>query len=69
MIGTKIGFTNHTSDNNHYYHTQRTYDRILNDARYVNELDFFNMNNNKITNCKEGEDENDVCTIKNLSVY
>ena len=50
------------------------------DSRYVNETDFqtfkdlpisnnLNMNNNKIINCNEGTDENDVCIIKNLTVY
>ena len=67
MKGTKFGFINPTSDK--VIISNKTYDRILNDARYVNELDPINMNNNKITNCKEGEDDNDVCTIKNLSVY
>ena len=28
-----------------------------------------NMNNRKIINCKEGTKENDVWTIKNLTVY
>ena len=27
------------------------------------------MNNRKIINCNEGENETDVCTIKNLTVY
>ena len=27
------------------------------------------MNNNKIINCKQGENDNDACTIKNISVY
>ena len=49
------------------------------DNRYVNEDDFqaynalslpiklnLNLNNNKITNCREGVDENDVCTMRNI---
>lgn len=54
--------------------------RSQGDKRYVNEgenidaatLTFkqsLNMNNNKITNCKEAENEGDVCTIKNLTAY
>ena len=52
------------------------------DYRYVNEADFqsyialrlpisedVNMNNKKIINCKEGDNDDDICTIKNLSVY
>ena len=48
------------------------------DYRYVNETDFqsnalklpisenVDMNNKKIINCSEGENDNDVCTMKNL---
>ena len=51
--------------------------RVLNhlDSRYVIESDYLkisenlNMNNKKIINCEEGVDDNDVCTIKNLTVY
>ena len=41
------------------------------DYLYLNEpiSDDVNMNNKKIINCNEGEDEEDVCTIKNLTVY
>ena len=41
------------------------------DYRYLNEpiSNDVNMNNRKIINCNEGEDEKDVCTIKNLTVY
>ena len=39
--------------------------------RYLNEpiSDDVNMNNNKIINCNEKEDEKNMCTIKNLTVY
>ena len=54
-----------------------SYSRALSllDSRYVNETDYLkisenlNMNNKKIINCEDGEDDNDVCTIKNLTVY
>ena len=41
------------------------------DYRYINEpvSENVNMNNRKIINCNEGIEENDVCTIKNLTVY
>ena len=41
------------------------------DYRYINEpiSEDINMNNRKIINCNEGVDENDVCKIKNLTVY
>ena len=41
------------------------------DYRYLNEpiSNDVNMNNINIINCKEGEDEKDVCTINNLTVY
>ena len=41
------------------------------DYRYINEpiSEDVNMNNKKIINCNEGVDENDVCTIKSLTVY
>ena len=40
------------------------------DYRYLNEpiSENVNMNNRKIINCNEGEDDKDVFTIKNLSV-
>ena len=41
------------------------------DNRYINEpiSENVNMNNSKIINCNECIEENDVCTIKNLTVY
>ena len=41
------------------------------DYRYINEpiSENVNMNNRKIINCNEGIEDNDVCTIKNLTVY
>ena len=41
------------------------------DYRYLNEpiSDDVNMNNRKIINCNEVENEKDVCPIKNLTVY
>ena len=41
------------------------------DYRYINEpiSENVNMNNRKIINCNEGVEDNDVCTIKNLTVY
>ena len=41
------------------------------DYKYINKpiSENGNMNNRKIINCKEGKDETDVCTIKNLTVY
>ena len=41
------------------------------DYRYINEpmSEDVNMNNTKIINCNEGIEDNDVCTIKNLTVY
>ena len=41
------------------------------DYRYINEpiSEDVNMNNRKIINCNEGINDNDVCTIKNLTVY
>ena len=41
------------------------------DYRYLNEpiSEHLNMNNRKLINCNEGEDDKDVCTIKNLTVY
>ena len=40
------------------------------DYRYINELisEDFNINNRKIINCIEGKNDNDVCTIKILTV-
>ena len=41
------------------------------DYRYINEpiSEDVNMNNRKISNCNEGTNDNDVCTIINLTVY
>ena len=41
------------------------------DYRYINEpiSDDVNMNNRKIYNCNEGTNDNDVCTITNLTFY
>ena len=41
------------------------------DYRFLNEpiSENVNLNIGKIINCNEGEDENDVYTIKNLTVY
>ena len=41
------------------------------DYRYIYEpiSEDVNMTNRKIINCNEGTNDNDVCTIKNLSVY
>ena len=41
------------------------------DYRYINEpiSEDVNMNKRKIINCNEGINDNDVCTIKNLTVY
>ena len=41
------------------------------DYRYINEpiSEDVNINNRKIINCKEGINDNDVCTIKYLTVY
>ena len=41
------------------------------DYRYINEpiFEVVNINNRKIINCNEGINDNDVCTIKNLTVY
>ena len=42
-----------------------------NNYRYINELisEDVNMNNRKIINYNQGINDNDVCTIKNLTVY
>ena len=41
------------------------------DYRYLNVpiSEIVNMNNRKINNCNEGEDDKDVCTIKSLTLY
>ena len=41
------------------------------DYRYINEpiSEDVNLNNRKIINCNEGINDNDVCTIKHLTVY
>ena len=41
------------------------------DYRYLNEpiSENVNMNNRKIINCNKWEDETDVCTIKNFTVF
>ena len=41
------------------------------DYRYINEpiSEDVNMNNKKLINCNEGTNDNDVCTIKNLTLY
>ena len=41
------------------------------DYRYINEpiSKDVNLNNRKIINCNEGTNDNDVCTIKHLTVY
>ena len=38
---------------------------------YINDpiSEFVTMNNGKIIYCKEGENETDVCTITNLTVF
>ena len=41
------------------------------DYQYINNpiSEDVNMNNRQIINCKEGTEDNDDCTIKNLTVY